>query len=170
MSNNINHNNLIPISIPHRHTNNNIKLAKSIFSTPTPIIKQIIPSISSNHHKISALSQKTLQKHTSNITPTIINTSVTKKPKQQYITKIKTHEEKLKTKILISSRSRTAYSTDPTTEEHNSKTFTFNTSIQQPIIPVTNGTPPPELFIPTRSNYRRYPRPKNISPYQSYSK
>ena len=99
MSNTINHNNLILNSIPSCHTNNNMKLAKSIFPTPTPIIQQIIPSISSSHHKISALSQKTLQKHTSNITPTITNPSVTNKPKQQYTTKITTHVEKLKTKI-----------------------------------------------------------------------
>ena len=78
MSNNKNHNNLIPISIPPRHINNNIKLAKSIFPTPTPIIQQIIPSIPSSHHKISALYPKTLQKHTSNITPTTTNPSVTK--------------------------------------------------------------------------------------------
>ena len=139
MSNNINHNILIPISIPPRHTNNNIKLAKSMFPTPTPIIQQIIPSIPSTHHKISTLSQKSLKIHTSNITPTIINPSIPKKT--QYITKIKTHVEKLKTKILIPSRPRTVYSTYPTTEEHNCKPFTFKPYIQQPIIQVTNDTP-----------------------------
>ena len=77
MSNNENHNNLIPIYIPPRRTSNNIKLAKSNFTTPTLIIQQIIPSIPSTHHKISALSQKSLQMHTSNITPTITNPSVT---------------------------------------------------------------------------------------------
>ena len=95
-------------------------------------------------------------------------TQKTKKTKQQYITKIKTHVEKLKSKKLIPSRPRTAYSTYSTTKEHNCKTLSFNPSIQQPIIPVTNGTP--ELFTPTRFNYYRYPRPKKSSPYQSYTK
>ena len=59
MLNNINHNNLIPLSILPRYNNNNIiKLAKSIIPTPAPIIQQIIPIISSSHHKISTLSQK----------------------------------------------------------------------------------------------------------------
>ena len=146
MSNNTNHNKLILISITPSHTNNNIKLAKSIFPTPTLIIQKIIPSIPSSHHKISALSQNALQKNMSNITHIIKNPSVTKKLKQQYISKIKTHVEKLKSKKLIPSRPRTAYSTYPTTKEHNWKTLTCNPSIQQPIILVTNDTP--ELFIP----------------------
>ena len=162
MSNNTNHNKLILISITPSHTNNNIKLAKSIFPTPTPIIQKIIPSIPSSHHKISALSQNALLKNMSNITHIIKNPSVTKKPKQQYISKIKTHLEKLKTKILIPSRPRTVYSTDPTTEEYTCKTFTFNPSIQQPIISVTNGTPSNYSFLQD-SNTVDVHDPKNIT-------
>ena len=44
MSNSINYNNLIPISIPP-HINNDTKLAKSIFPNPTSIIQQIFPSV-----------------------------------------------------------------------------------------------------------------------------
>ena len=151
ISNNTNHNTLIPISITPSHTNNNIKLAKSISPTPTPIIQRIIPSITSSHHKISASSQKHLQKNISNITPIITNPSITKQPNRHYTSKIEKHVENLKIKILIPSRPRNAYSTDPTKEEYTCKTFTCNSYMQQPIISVTNGTPSNYSF-PQESN------------------
>ena len=81
MSNTINHNNLILNSIPPCHTNNNMKLAKSIFPTPTPIIQQLIPSTSRSYNAISALFLTNLNKHLSAISPTIINSSAIKKTK-----------------------------------------------------------------------------------------
>ena len=89
MSNNTKHNTLIPI--PPRHPTNNIKFAKSISSTTTPIIQKIIPSITSSHHKISAFSQKKLEKNISNITPIMTNPSIKKQPNRQYISKIEKH-------------------------------------------------------------------------------
>ena len=55
-----------------------------------------------------------------------------------------------------------AYSTDPNMEEHTSKTFTFNPSIQQPIISVTNGTPSNYSFLQD-SNTVDVHDPKNIT-------
>ena len=139
MKNNIILNISISPYLSPAHNNHHIKLVKSIYPIPTSTIPTpILHSTPNINNTLILVSQPDLKKQTYNIIPYIATTYSRKKSKQKNTKTIKKQVDTFKSNLLITTISRTAYSTNPTMNDHTCITSTSQSS--KPLIHFPDDT------------------------------